>query len=88
MGAAASVWENFNAYRFTGLNAAAAPDSSRAAMPAIAGSAGPREALRPWHPESGLFWFGLILAATVGLIGVSTSFKVGPVRASASAGST
>lgn len=43
---------------------------------------------RFWHPDSPLFWVGVIVAATFGLAAVSTSgsVRVGPVHASASAG--
>ena len=58
--------------------------------PGIARSAGPglAEAARPFHPDSPLFWFGAIAAVTLGLVGVSTSARVGPFRASASAGNS
>lgn len=54
-------------------------------LPSVAGpgsvSAGP-----VWHPDSPLFWFGVVAAATFGLLAVSTSVRVGPVRAAVSAG--
>lgn len=39
-----------------------------------------------WHPNSPLMWAGLILAGAVGLAAVSTTVRVGPVKASASVG--
>jgi hypothetical protein len=39
-----------------------------------------------WHPNSPLMWVGVVLAGAVGLAAVSTSVRVGPVRASASVG--
>jgi hypothetical protein len=41
-----------------------------------------------YHPESPLFWVGVIAAVTFGLAAVSTSgsIKLGPLHASASAG--
>lgn len=45
------------------------------------------DVLPPWHMDSPLFWFGAIAAATFGLLAVSTSVRVGPVRVAASAGS-
>lgn len=41
---------------------------------------------RLWHPDNPLFWAGVFLAATFGLIATSTSVRVGPFKASASAG--
>lgn len=43
---------------------------------------------KPWHPDSPLFWFGGLLAVTLGLIGASTSIRVGPFRAGVNAGKT
>jgi hypothetical protein len=37
-----------------------------------------------WSPDNPLFWFGLILAATAGLLTVSTSIDAGPLRGKAS----
>lgn len=39
-----------------------------------------------FHPESPLFWFAAIAAAAVGLMYASTTVRVGPVKASVSAG--
>lgn len=41
---------------------------------------------KPWHPDSGLFWFGMLLATTMGLIGASTAVRVGPFKGALSAG--
>lgn len=41
---------------------------------------------KPWSPSSPLFWFGAIAAVTFGLMAVSTSVRVGSVKASVSAG--
>lgn len=43
-------------------------------------------AAAPWHPDSPLLWFGIIAAAAVGLMGVSTHVRVGPAAAGASLG--
>lgn len=48
---------------------------------------GVTDGARPYDPDSALFWFGLILTATLGLVAASTSIRVGPLKASASAGS-
>ncbi len=41
---------------------------------------------RIWHPDNPLFWFGGLLAVTLGLIGAATSVRVGPFKASLGAG--
>ena len=46
----------------------------------------PLDVAKPWHADSPLFWFGAIAAATFGLLAVSTSVRVGPVRVTAAAG--
>ena len=38
-------------------------------------------------PQNPLFWFGLLLATTVGLVGVSGSARIGRAKVSASVGS-
>ena len=43
---------------------------------------------KPYSPESPLFWAFATLAVAFGLVGLSTSARVGPFRASASAGRT
>jgi hypothetical protein len=65
---------------------------SPSSIPGAARSAGPgafdAAAAKLWHPDNPLFWFGVIAAATFGLVAGSTSIKVGPFRASAGVGST
>lgn len=39
-------------------------------------------------PENPLFWFGVLTAVTLGLVGASSQLKFGPFRVSASAGNT
>lgn len=41
-----------------------------------------------WSPQNPLLWFGVILGATAGLIGLTVSGRAGPVAASASVGKT
>lgn len=48
---------------------------------------GAADTTSPWSPDSGLFWVGAALAVTLGLIAASTTIRVGPLKASASAGS-
>lgn len=37
-----------------------------------------------WSPDNPLFWFGVILAATAGLLTISTTFNAGPLKGKAS----
>jgi hypothetical protein len=73
-----------------GLNPGAVPPGAQTTItPGIARSAGPgilADTSKPWHPDSPMFWFGVLLATTFGLIGASTSLRVGPFKAAASAG--
>lgn len=92
-GGSVDGWDRFDPYHIFGVKpGSAAPAAPLEGGPALAGSAGPGllEAGmdRPWHPDSPLFWFGALLAVTVGLIGASTSVRLGPFRASVKAGDT
>lgn len=53
-------------------------------------SAGPAlsTAEPPWSPRNPLFWFGVVAAATVGLMGYSTTVRVGPAKGSVEIGKT
>lgn len=44
------------------------------------------DAGKPWHPESPLFAFGVLLALTTGLMAFGTSVRVGNARGSLSVG--
>lgn len=57
---------------------------------AAATSAGPSVEVKspPWSPENPLFWFGLLAAASVGLMGYSTTVRVGPAKAGIEVGKT
>ena len=54
----------------------------------LARSAGPapHNGASPFSPSSPLFWFGVVAAASVGLMAYSTSVRVGPASASVSLG--
>lgn len=71
-------------YRLPGAYAttpgAAAPEFARGA--ALTGGA------PPWSPDSPLFWFGLVIAAAFGLVGVATEFRAGPAKAGIKIGAT
>ena len=40
------------------------------------------------NPNNPLFWFGLLLAGTLGLVGVSGAARLGPARVAAGVGRT
>lgn len=40
----------------------------------------------PWHPDSPLFWLGALAALTFGFAFLSTTIRIGPARATVSAG--
>jgi hypothetical protein len=54
----------------------------------LTSAAGPDHDAPPWHPDSPLFWFGLIAGAAVGLVAVSTTGRIGPVQAGVKIGDT
>ncbi len=71
-------------YRLDPFAAATSNDSQ---LPQVAGpGVADNTLIRPWHPDSPLFVFGLLAAATFGLMAVSTSARVGPVRAAVTVG--
>lgn len=53
----------------------------------LASIAGPADKNLPaYSPHSPMFWVAAVIAGAVGLAAVSTTVRVGPVRASASVG--
>lgn len=67
----------------TGLNTLSAITDRNyggAALAASAGNAPSPSTPQIWHPDHPLFWAGALIAVMFGLIGVSTSARVGPVR--------
>ncbi|MBM7510040.1 hypothetical protein JOE61_003854 [Nocardioides salarius] len=54
----------------------------------LANVAGPHPgtSASPLSPQSPLFWFGIVAAASVGLMAYSTSVRVGPISASVGVG--
>ncbi len=60
----------------TGLTAIPTPRAGAAAVS------------NPLHPDNPLFWFGILGAATFGLMAFSTSVRVGKATASVAVGST
>lgn len=77
-----SMYDPYSASSRTGLFSVpspgmTAPEAGLASNP-IAGPSHIRGILNPRNP---LFWFGVILGSTLGLIAVSGAIKVGPVKA-------
>jgi hypothetical protein len=84
-------WAGVNALSQLGVKPAAftgAPLPSAGAMAAPTPPLLDKDGDKPWHPDSPLFWFGLLLATTMGLIGASTAIRVGPFKAALGAGTT
>lgn len=88
-GAVIESWERFDAFSLYGVKPAQMVGRPSEGQP-LARAAGPsladRNSDKPWHPDSPLFWFGAVLAVTFGLIGASTSIRVGPFKAAVAAG--
>jgi hypothetical protein len=76
------AWAVPNAASKYGGALAGAPTVTRDHTAATA-SAGPSQAVKtpPWSPDNPLFWFGLLAAASIGLMGYSTTVRVGPAKA-------
>lgn len=82
------VWDTMTAFHQTGLSPVVSSANGQAPASSLpsAGAAPATTSAPPWHPDSGLFWFGAALAVTLGLIAASTSIRVGPFKAGVSAG--
>lgn len=61
----------------------ATPDATP--LPGVAGPS-PKADTSPLSPQSPLFWAGVLVAASVGLMAYSTAVRVGPVSASLNLG--
>jgi hypothetical protein len=83
------AWAVPNAASKYGAALAGAPVVSRDHTAATS-SAGPSLEIKspPWSPESPLFWFGILAAASFGLMGYSTTVRVGPAKAGVEIGKT
>lgn len=70
--------------------ALAAPPVATKDHTAAAVSAGPAPEMHtpPWSPQNPLFWFGVVAAVSVGLMGYSTTVRVGSASAGVSIGKT
>ncbi len=71
-GAGGSLPDSGSGGLSSGLETAVATSSGTAGAP-------------PWSPDSGLFWFAVVLAVTAVAIGASVSVKAGPFKGAASA---
>jgi len=60
-----------------------------ATAPAIAQQAGAPVLTAPLtSPDNPLFWFGGLLLVTLGLVGISTQIRLGPLRFTGAAGNS
>lgn len=92
MGGLGSSWDALNPYHVFGMapdaatRGTAAPSTPSGGLPPSDGGVLDKGA-KPWHPDSGLFWFGaFLLATTAGLVGAHARVHAGPVHASGGIG--
>jgi hypothetical protein len=83
------AWAVPNAASKYGGALAGAPTATRDHTAATA-AAGPSLSVKspPWSPDNPLFWFGVVAAVSVGLMGYSTTVRVGPAKAGLEIGKT
>jgi hypothetical protein len=84
-------WDGLDSYHLYGAMPSAATNGRRGDVAdPLTMAAGPStlegSSDKPWHPDSPLFWFGMLLAASLGFIAASTSIRVGPFKAAVAAG--
>jgi hypothetical protein len=85
------AWGGIGAQQMLGVKPAdfgSGPKASMGGMTPATRPVADANGEKPWHPDNPLFWFGILLATTFGLIGAATSVRVGPFRASVGAGQT
>lgn len=89
MGQSNLAWATPDAATKYGGALAGAPTVTRDNV-AAAQAAGPSLSSKapPWSPESPLFWFGVVAAVSVGLMGYSTTVRVGSAKAGVQIGAT
>lgn len=83
------AWSTPNAASKYGGALAGAPVATRDNIAATP-SAGPSLSSKspPWSPDNPIFWFGIVAAVSVGLMGYSTTVRVGSAKAGVQIGST
>jgi hypothetical protein len=84
-----SVWDGMTPAGMFNLTPAVPAHARADGAPrplALATGPGVDDGAPAWHPDNALFWFGVLAAATLGLIGASTSFRVGPAKVAAAVG--
>lgn len=88
MSTATSAWAPTGVGRY-GLDPDGPATRAQSELHSIASpSQGAQAAGQPWHPSNPLFWFGVIAAATFGLMAVSTTVRVGKATGTVAIGST
>lgn len=89
-GTVIASWDRFDPAHIHGVMPAAVMGGRVPTEAPLQTSAGPsmadRNSEKPWHPDSPMFWVGLLLATTLGFVAASTSIRVGPFKAGISAG--
>ncbi len=71
-------------YHLTGLQGMAEPAGLGAPRMSTVTATAPHPPM--WSPDNPLFWFGVLLAATLGFVGIAGSVRLGPARARVSIG--
>jgi hypothetical protein len=83
-------WDRFDPFHIHGVMPANVMNGRAGTDAPLAVTAGPglaeRNTDKPWHPDSPMFWVGILLATTFGMIAASTSIRVGPFKAAVAAG--
>lgn len=81
----AQTWQPADQYRVSATTPSRTPSQLHSVPTPAAGAA---KAASPLSPENPLFWFGVLGAATFGLMAFSTSVRVGKATASVAVGKT
>jgi hypothetical protein len=77
-----------HASKYGGALAAPSVASKDHTAAASVATAVPEAHTPPWSPQNPLFWFGVVAAASIGLMGYSTTVRVGPAKAGVTIGTT
>ncbi len=81
-----STWAGINPGSVTGFGAGQADSGSGGVTAGVESAVSTRASANAplYSPDNPLFWLGLLLLATVGLVQVSTHVKAGPLKGAAS----